>query len=1194
MSSVSSPPKLSVSQAKLLRDTDRLIEQARRLVRRRALFSWLSFCLGLAAFLVVLDCFVQREEFGLRLLSFASLLLVAAYASWRKIRPAWQFDPSRQDVARWMESGVVSGGKETATAIQLASIDDQDDRFGNASFRRAALEQWSRQQAQPAWDSLLDRSQLKRSATILLCLLGVLMTFGALWPVTAWTGVLRLCNPWLSAPWPREDSLAFRELPAAWALGAELQLEVVDQRPPLPEEIQVQVRDAGGKKGTETNLLARNLGDIAVTTLPPLDGSVEVRAVGGDDHSMPWQRIEVIPVPSVEAHEFSISAPEYSELGSKQLSGKRVEVLQGSQVELRGKLSERVKFLRLRFRSDSLLDERSKLPPQSVNSLPAVTSSSLPKVELARDGRRFELVGESGVSWSALQSVSWRFEIETKDGLVTELPSLWCVEVVPDLPPEIRWKDPDARQVSREASIDLAAQVSDDLGLVSVSMFAAKSGGQSSAEVGPVPQGGFPAEEDSQLLYSGGLWESSNPSENKQIQVATKWRIENYIDTEDLESFEVWFRACDSLGQFADSDHITVRLRSKAEILNSIASDAEQLAGRIEQVLQSQRRNRQLALRVSEALQQSGVVDGTARENLSSISQIQAVIRKQVGLGEGSLVEHVASIVADLEQNQLADVPQAEEMGLLQAKLQSIADRSLAQAQEFASRANLAALESDAEPKTVSAGMEEVLAAQAEAILELESLLGDLSASEAGQAIHRELLSIRDEQAALKASAEDLRLDEIANQNSNQNERRRGVLSADQRGLARRVDELVQRIREQPSDAAAPLASVADRILKERVSGLMRQSAEEFSRGDTSEAGATQDESLRALDRALGQFDSSDAKSNNFANRAQEWKQLGEALGELAEQQQQLADKIGSADSGALTGLAEEQKEVLKRTGDQRDAAEERVDARVSDFLANAMESQQSTEAGLEQGDASQASAPAQRAAKALEEAAGAAEGKAAEFEQQSKELELARTAEVIRDLAERQAMVTEGLGDAAWDEAGAIDEAGRDSIRALAADQESIRQDMQQTLDLVSDETTLRWTLDQADKDMARTVAAAQRLRVQPEARDSAKAALSKLKLVAETLNQPDSPPQQSEPNEPQEGEQESQEESNRFPPLMTLKLIRGLQDAINQRTAEVHNWELSEAQKNPMIRELAQRQQALVEQLETLLEELAEQETK
>lgn len=61
-----------------------------------------------------------------------------------------------------------------------------------------------------------------------------------------------------------------------------------------------------------------------------------------------------------------------------------------------------------------------------------------------------------------------------------------------------------------------------------------------------------------------------------------------------------------------------------------------------------------------------------------------------------------------------------------------------------------------------------------------------------------------------------------------------------------------------------------------------------------------------------------------------------------------------------------------------------------------------------------------------------------------------------------------------------------------------------------------------------------------------------------------------------------------------MTVKLIRGLQDAINQRTAEVHNWELSEAQKNPMIRELAQRQQALAEQLEALLEELAEQETK
>ncbi len=1092
-----------------------------------------------------------------------------------------------------MESGAVSGGKETATAIQLASIDDHDERFGNAVFRQAAMEQWSRQQAQPAWDSLLDRSQLKRSATVLFCLLGVLLTLGALWPVAAWTGVLRLSNPWLSAPWPREDSLAFRKLPAAWALGAELQLEIVDQRPPLPEEIQVQVREAGSKEGSELNLLARNLGDIAVTTLPPLEGSVEVRAVGGDDLSMPWQRVEVIPVPSIEAHEFSVSAPEYSSLGSKQLSGQRVEVLQGSQVELWGRFGERVKSLRFRFRSDSRLGESSMRPPQSVSSRSEIPSSSLPKVELARDGRSFELVGESGASWSALQSVSWRFEVETKDGLVTELPSLWGIEVVPDLPPEIRWKDPDTRQVSREASIDLAAQVRDDLGLVSVSMFAAKSGGQSNAELAPFPQDDLPSEDDSRLLYSGGLWETSNPSENKQIQVATKWRVENHIDTEDLETFEVWFRASDSLGQFADSDRITVRLRSKAEILNSIAADAEQLAGRIEQVLQSQRRNRQLSLRVSESLQQTGGVDGTMQANLSSISQIQAVVRKQVGLGEGSLVEHAASIVADLEQNQLADATQADEMRLLQAKLQSIANESLAQAQEFASRANLAALEGDAKAKTVRARMEEVLVAQAEAILDLESLLADLSASEAGQAIHRELLSIRDEQAALKANAEDLRLDEIANQNSDKNKRRRGVLSADQRGLARRVNELVMRIREQPS-AAAPLNSVADRILKERVSGLMRQSAEEFTQGDTSEAGATQDQTLRALDRALGQFGLSEAKSSSFVNRAQEWKQLGEALGELSEQQKQLADKIGNADSGALASLAEEQKGVLKRTGDQRDAAEAIMDALISERLADAMESQQSTDEGLEYGDAAQASASAQQAAKALEEAAGAAGGKAAEFEQQSKELELARTAEVMRDLAERQAMIIEGLGDAAWDEAGAIDEAGRDSIRAYAADQESIRQDMQRALDSISDETTLRWALDQADKDMARTVAAAQRLRVKPEARDSAKAALSKLELVCETLNQPDSQPQQPKPNDPQEGEQESQEESNRFPPLMTLKLIRGLQDAINQRTAEVHHWELSEAQKNPMIRALAQRQQALAEQLETLLEQLAEQETK
>ena len=102
--------------------------------------------------------------------------------------------------------------------------------------------------------------------------------------------------------------------------------------------------------------------------------------------------------------------------------------------------------------------------------------------------------------------------------MVTELPSLWGVDVVPDSPPEILWKNPDTRQVSHDASIDLASQVNDDLGLVSVTMFAARSGGQASADQGQLEEDGVV---ETELLYSGGLWETADPSENKRIQVGT-------------------------------------------------------------------------------------------------------------------------------------------------------------------------------------------------------------------------------------------------------------------------------------------------------------------------------------------------------------------------------------------------------------------------------------------------------------------------------------------------------------------------------------------------------------------------------------------------------------------------------------------------------------------------------------------------
>ncbi|MEZ6133421.1 MAG: hypothetical protein R3C53_00790 [Pirellulaceae bacterium] len=1050
---------------------------------------------------------------------------------------------------------------------------------------------WEAEAHKPQWNSYLDPSHFSAAAGLVgivaLCAIGI-----AWRPTEAKLALVRMMAPWSSNAWPSRDQLRFQNLPSVVGIGSELQLEVVDDNPPLPADVMIEFRDTDPTRSIN-HLVTKQVDQLAIGNLPVLKRSVDVRAVGGDDQSMPWQRIEVIAPPNFERHNFEIELPAYTQQPTRELVGNRIQVLSGSHVSFHALLSETIKSIELRIVSQAPASRNStgtdfdELPPSVASPIGATAdgthlnkSNEPPQwiVRIEDDGRSLKM--NSSGNQPCTHSIAWRFAITTAAGLEIELPDLWSIEVVADVPPNVTLLSTSTPRITANAEIQLQGHAADDLGLI---------------DVWACVQPELPTQSEP---TSYRLWSSDTAQSPLNYSVDHRWDLAQILADKQLaitpgQTLSLWLEAHDTLGQLGRSQPGRIEIVDDESFLADSFQHQREVLARLRELIAQQRRSSERAQQATDRISDSEQLTRGEADAWLSLVELQTSIIADLTGQRGSLSDDVEQIRRSLELNHLGETAAAEQMRLLEQSIHATVASELQTAlNDLHKMDSSVRTQVEAEQSAERSLLElanQANNSQSAALHALQDLADRFDRSGGLQQLQRDFTQLAKEQATIHEDSSALQLESLGGRAPDEVTASRRKLSSEQLALAQRLDQLLARTRElsggeehnQDAGLASQLTQAAESLTAGQVSRLMRQATEQLDSQQFATATETQQQILDELTTALRSLRTQGAStaSRNLTARAEQVSQLADEVAGLADRQSQLAEDMQNLGT-TPDAVANEQARLSEATQRQVEETAAIGDRRSSKSIERSRESQQAAEQALQDQQLSSAANAAQTAAEQLQSAAEQLRARADELQQQARLQQIFRLRSELEQLTDAQTPLVERLRKLA--DQPASEQRETDS-RQLALDQAEVRQALADVKRSAEALPTFAWALDQADVDMARAVAAAERFRIAPEALDAASDALNKLTLAAEAIQanpsiSPDTPPETNEPNSKQNAS------AKNLPPLASLRLLRGLQQAINDQTLAVEQ-EPDGPRRQQRLTELSQQQESLGKQLGEIL---------
>lgn len=1197
----------------LLSGAGGLAAKAGRVMRWQAVLCWLTVGLVTLLILLLADVLLRREELGLRVLAVIAWMLVLAWAAVKLLRPAWRFLLTPVQAAQWLESERPDLGHHLSTAVELAGLPASDPRYGSSRFREAALRAWVARGQSLNWSAHIQQSGLRRALGLLFIAGFVFMAVAVVWPAEMRVALARFAVPWASNAWPRRDQLQIVHLPTVIADGSELQLEVVDERPPLPDRVELQVRGVDPADSDDVRSFPTTLvGEVAVGNLPTMNAAFEVRAVGGDDQRMPWQQVEVVQPTELNEFQFAIVPPSYTGLDRSEVVGRRISVLAGSQVEFFGRFDRPVESVTVQMaesttkpasKSGSKFGSKSAAEPAAEPAAQAgaeAVAQAAWTVTLGDGGRALHLGAAETDMLEMQQSISWQLLVATADGLEVIQRERWSIEVTTDEPPRIIFQAADMAELASAAQLSLRGDASDDLGLLEVRARLQLSDDDST------PAAMLPIWPATATPQTGGP--------PRELAIDTAWDIARAGNFVAGQRVAVWLEARDSADQWGQSQIQHFEIRESSELIESLQQRQNQLLAQVRELVDTQRRNSQLFSRTWEITQQQGKVQQQQLDSLRNTAQVQRAVAERLGGSDSQgLSQEIAKLRDLVQANRLADTPVATELQQLEASLQSLAQGPLAEAtaatRQTAGLAESVVTEDASIAESLANSAEQTQAAQAAALRGLEGLLDRLARNESLQQATTELAQILNQQNAIRRETDRLQLANLSSSSEVSTadlENAQTALSSDQQGLARRLDDWLARSTElqaQPEDqlqaAKEALARATQGLMSAQASAQMRRSTEEIRDQQLARAAATQQQVSELLAESLRQMGAANPSPlGSLRNRAEGFRQLSEELSELAKTQAELSERWQkSLAESELERLISDQADAQQQTNGLAQQAERSGSASLAAEIARASTSQQQAQQAGERKDLQQAEQASRQAAEQLAQTSAQLEQRAAALEQQAAQQQIFQLADAIEELTAQQQPITQQFSQ--WDDSAAHDsvelrQQHQADMRTAASRQEAVRQLLRELLGETSELPVFNWTLQQSESAMGRAVAAAQRYRIKPDAQDAAERALRLLRLAADALR--DAPATSSDPGEPSSDEQaapasnadnpsHSQDPDRRPAPMVaSLKLLRNLQQELNQQTQTAEAVE-DAVRRTSQLGELARLQRELAAQVEQLL---------
>ncbi len=406
----------------------------------------------------ILDWWIHFDDPGLRLILGISLFTASCVVLWtRLIRPLRQ-PLGATFLASRIEHRFPNLQSRVVSAVEFLE-NRLDSNAGSPELQRVVVERAIRdlEQIEPRD---IAGSQAVWGVTVAGSLLLLIVSTVAIFhPVEAATTVKRLLFPLAKIPWPRRFDLRLvhpdlspltlnSEKPLRIARGEALEVYVVNDRGPLPDRVWYEHRVGTQKELIRELLRPTTIRDdqgtphqAAVLHWIATEGPLHFRATGGDDDSMSFVHLEVVPPPTFTMLEVRIEPPKYA--------GRRVERLPPGVGHVRGLLGTSVH-----------VSARADKPLKSASL--RIGEKSAVRLALADDRQSFNAtftLGDPGAD------VYW-LELIDEDGFTDrETPHYELFGVVDQIPQVVIESPVSDILLTSDAELSIKMLAKDDLGL---------------------------------------------------------------------------------------------------------------------------------------------------------------------------------------------------------------------------------------------------------------------------------------------------------------------------------------------------------------------------------------------------------------------------------------------------------------------------------------------------------------------------------------------------------------------------------------------------------------------------------------------------------------------------------------------------------------------------------------------------------
>lgn len=441
---------------------DTRLADVRRRVRQALLtygVSWAAtVVIGAVLVACVGDWLFHFDDPGVRLILGLAILGGGGWVIHRfLVRPLLvRFNDT--DIALRIEDRYPGFRDSLASTVQFAAS-REDPRVGSPVLQRVVIEQTLSRLEGMDFSDVVQTRDVRRVAVVALSVCLATMSIALLYQTQTAIALQRLLFPFSAPAWPRQTNLRLlnaemqplqhdEQDPLQIARGDTLKLFAENTSGRLPSRVTLQYRTANDEKIVSEAMRPTTLNDadgqpreLAVGQLPTLKGEMFFRAVGGDDESMAWHRLQVIPPPAVESLRVTLTPPSYTKRPVEKLpeGAGHLQGLIGTQVEISATVNKPLKSAMLRVK------DQERHP-----------------VKIGADGKRVQttfIIREAGI-------YSWWLDLKDSQGFENAEPPRYEVRGIQDFEPEIAIDVPQTdMQVTGDAEVIVKTTAKDDLGI---------------------------------------------------------------------------------------------------------------------------------------------------------------------------------------------------------------------------------------------------------------------------------------------------------------------------------------------------------------------------------------------------------------------------------------------------------------------------------------------------------------------------------------------------------------------------------------------------------------------------------------------------------------------------------------------------------------------------------------------------------